>query len=57
MEEIPVAQPIGGEMETVRLIIGIAIMVLGLVATVLYLRWKLPHVGEDEGENGADSEQ
>ena len=47
MKEIPMAQPVGGEMETVRLIIGITIMVLGLVATVLYLRWKLPRDGED----------
>jgi len=52
MEEIPAAQPVGDEMDTLRLIIGIAIMVLGLVATVLYLRWKLPR---DGGENGGDS--
>ena len=56
MQEIPTAQPAGGELETVRLIIGIAVMVLGLVGTVLYLRWKLPRESGDDGENGVSSE-
>jgi len=42
---IPGADPFGQSFETVRLAIGIGILVLGCVGMIAYLRWKLPRAG------------
>ena len=50
MERIPGAEPFGQSMETVQLIIGLAVLVLGVLGIALYLRWKLPRHVDKKGE-------
>ncbi len=54
---IPGLEPFGQGFETVQIIIGIAVLVLGTIGIVLYLRWKLPREDEplDEGGSREDS--
>jgi len=57
--QLPFLEPVEEAYSEVQLIVAIAIMVLGLVGIIAYLRWKLPRAdqledpgrGPDEGKD------
>ncbi len=54
MADIPTVRPEGADWDTIRLIIGIVVYVVGLLGLVAYLVWKLPHKIEFDEDTADD---